>query len=230
MKEIQITLYEIFGYLVPGFVFASAIGMGYWTLFETNDLVLAKFDFPFWLIIAAVSYLAGHVAQSFANLFLKWHPNSELCFRNGKAGVGDVLIEEAKKLTKEIIDPTYTGRISPGIVIEVCDAMIEHRGSPQTREVYLYREGFYRGMFMALLALAVALGARAFTQKSVFTFQKFTHLFAPAEMGTLAGVALIVSVMFYFRFRRFGKYLIAHKLASALVLRYLDKEKRNPTA
>jgi hypothetical protein len=224
MKEIQITLYEIFGYLVPGFVFAGSISMGYWTVFEKNDLVISKIEAPFWFLIVMISYLAGHVTQSIANIILGQRSTARLCFRNGKKGIGDHLIEASKDLTMEIIKPGVSGRPDHTTILEVCDAMIEHRGSPQTREVYLYREGFYRGMWVALAFLSLVLLWRSFLEKSVFKFEGFSHNFTSWEMLVLAAISGIVGILFFFRFRRFGKYLITHKVASALVLKHLNKE------
>lgn len=223
MKELQITLYEIFGYLIPGFVFAGAISMGFWTVFEKNDLVISKPTAPFWFLIIVVSYVAGHVTQSVANIILRHRSTAKLCFQNGKKGIGDHLIEASKDLTMEIIKPGVSGRLDYTTILEVCDAMIEHRGSPQTREVYLYREGFYRGMWVALAFLSVALLWRSFLDKSVFKYEGFIHNFTSREMLVLTVISCIVGFLFFFRFRRFGKYVITHKVASALVLQHMNK-------
>lgn len=224
MKEIQITLYEVFGYLVPGFVFTGAVAMGYWTVFEKNDLVISKIDTPFWFLILVVSYLSGHVTQSLANIILCKRSTAKLCFQDGKKGIGDHLIEASKRLTMDIIKPGVSGRPDHTTILEVCDAMIEHRGSQQTREVYLYREGFYRGMWVALASMSFALFWRSNLEKSVFIYDGFSHSFTNGEMFALGSLSATVGILFFLRFRRFGRYLIIHKVASALVLKHLNKE------
>jgi hypothetical protein len=33
LKDIQVTLYDIFGYLLPGFIFLAGIAMLFWAIF-----------------------------------------------------------------------------------------------------------------------------------------------------------------------------------------------------
>jgi len=68
IKDIEITLYEIFGYLIPGAFFGLGLTILYWTLYEPSfvckfvslsnqEVVLFVFAF----------YMIGHVAQSVGN-------------------------------------------------------------------------------------------------------------------------------------------------------------------
>ena len=75
-KDIQVTLYDFFGYLLPGAVILVAAVLIFWTLFWPN----ASLPLPSSLPVLATSslvfaaYLAGHLGQALGNLLEKVSP------------------------------------------------------------------------------------------------------------------------------------------------------------
>src|SRR6185437_15764405 len=75
MEKLSFTLYEIFGYFLPGTVGMLALGILFWAIFlPTAAVHLGSWELSklwyFGLII--VSYFAGHVLQAISR---SWFPN-----------------------------------------------------------------------------------------------------------------------------------------------------------
>jgi hypothetical protein len=222
MKELQVTLYEIFGYLVPGAISLAAVSILYWTFFVAHPCDLDSITTSGWWGLAAVSYVAGHLTQALTNnLFLRWRkPTVSLVLEKGSPlslpqNVSDAAQEFACSIFKQ---PGGTA-LPPAVVYDVCDTFVQQKGKTESRDIYIYREGFYRGMFLATGLLAAAMIWRAFCQDSrLIVSGKFIH-FSSWELVAFACVFAIASILFFQRYRRFGKYLIANSIYAALILK-----------
>src|SRR3977135_2854446 len=70
LKDIQVTLYDIFGYLVPGFVSLAALVIPFWGFsFPTIPLPFQVFS-EHGLATGVAAYVIGHMTQAIANIFL----------------------------------------------------------------------------------------------------------------------------------------------------------------
>src|SRR5207253_10494786 len=68
------TLYEVFGYLLPGMVVGLAFVVLFWVAFaSTVPLGLATYhpSLAMWTALASGCYLLGHAVQAVGNIFLK---------------------------------------------------------------------------------------------------------------------------------------------------------------
>src|SRR5690349_19063426 len=77
MKEIQLTLYELFGYLLPGAVLTAGLAVLFWALFFPQDAV--EFDIKtveVWATFLVMAYLVGHAGQSVGNWLAQRFPPS----------------------------------------------------------------------------------------------------------------------------------------------------------
>lgn len=220
MKEIQVSLYEIFGYLIPGVVAVGASLIVYWTFFVSTPFVLAHNDGNGWWLALFGSYLAGHLVQSLANIVLCRRTNISLVLESGsKLSMPVEILNEAKRFAASLVGLKTSGKLPASSVYEICDAYVQQKGINDSREVFVYREGFYRGLFMSMALLSATLFLRAFCANSEVVWFGVHHEFTWSELVFLAVISGSASWLFFRRFRRFGKYLLSHGIYSALVIR-----------
>src|SRR5260221_13796098 len=72
-KELQITLYDVFGYLLPGAIIVVGLGVLFWTLFWPTAPLVIRTDPPVSVVVCSVliAYLAGHLGQGIGNFMEK---------------------------------------------------------------------------------------------------------------------------------------------------------------
>ena len=76
MKDIQVTLYDVFGYLFPGAIFVAALFLAYWTAFLPPHQDLTKITGAGWVFMLMVAYVSGHFVQALANLVVRLRPST----------------------------------------------------------------------------------------------------------------------------------------------------------
>lgn len=222
MKEIQLTLYEIFGYIIPGMITLSAVLIVYWTSFMKVPFSVDAISPQGWWAIAFAAYLIGHLIQAVANLgFMTiWIPTVDLVFgTKAPLALPAPIIAEAHAFALEKTKLPTGSKISGSQTFEICDAFLQQRGNSDTRDIYVYREGFYRGCFISSLLLGAAIILRALCKDSKLLIDGRYMSFSRLELLAVAFVLMGSAILFFQRFRRFGKYLIANSIYSALVLR-----------
>jgi uncharacterized protein YegP (UPF0339 family) len=86
----------------------------------------------------------------------------------------------------------------------MCDVVVTQKSATSEHELFTYREGFYRGMSVALLIVAVGLFARLIRGPATITLDK-DHT-ADRWMLIFFLVAVLVAAYLYFlRFERFTR-------------------------
>jgi hypothetical protein len=108
----------------------------------------------------------------------------------------------------------------------ICDEAVVQCGNLGDREIFVYREGFYRGLTIALAAFAAALAVRMARGETII---------ASAAAGVrnvgwdLLAFFLVTCLVFiylsYKRFRRFGRYRISQAILAFLVMPEEKKKK-----
>jgi hypothetical protein len=71
-KETKVTLYDVFGYLLPGAVLVAALATVAWAVYFPHEPL--SFSLPgaeAWVVLLAIAYIAGHMAQGLSNQLLK---------------------------------------------------------------------------------------------------------------------------------------------------------------
>lgn len=154
-KDIQITLYDLFGYLLPGAIVSFAIGIAFWALFwpslplvvpaqlSTLEIVFCLFTF----------YLVGHLGQAIGNLLVKL-PNIRTWREQNislSPGIRTLFLDAVS---------TCFGHAATSLSVDelflLCDQTLIHNSSLGEREIFVYREGFYRGTYIALSCMSVS--------------------------------------------------------------------------
>jgi hypothetical protein len=192
MKEIQVTLYEVLGYLIPGMVALAGLLLVASSLLDGRAVVLAGIDSA-WVRVGLlfIAYLLGHAVQGVANLVFRWLNTRDLTripedFRTGLIAA----LREKRRIAA-----------SHESLFEICDALIVSADGPtELRDIYVYREGFYRGTTVAIaVAIAGTFVAWCSWPWSVQRPSNATFIAALAFMAA-------VDVLFFKRFMRFAEY------------------------
>ena len=209
--EFRASLYDLFGYLLPGLVMTSALGILWWTIFGDStafpiDFVATGVGGTGFLILA---YVIGHVAHAVGNSL----PILRASLEDEILSVGHewslpspVLIAIDRSLRRRFsLDPTDLDAVLKYSLMDEGRALMEREGD---REVYVYREGFYRGMVVALLFGGIAALARVFVSPTCFSYGLTTPCGTRVQAGVLFLLVGACIVAYYRRMRRFGRYRI----------------------
>lgn len=216
-KDLQLTLYDIFGYFFPGLIVLFALTILFWALFWPTSAYVVYTDFsaPIIAILVLIAYLAGHLAQACGN-FLEKLPRAR-----------DVL--EKKLLIDDQLGPALNKalgqrfghgaeKLTPRETYRLCDQALVHHGSFGEREIFVYREGFYRGVCIALAVLTFGLLVRLVRLPA-----RLWILDAPTDIpfGALVLVILLAALgawLCFRRYLRFAEYRIRTCLLRFLAL------------
>lgn len=245
MKELNITLYEIFGYVLPGAIATLAVSLFFYIFTVSGtEMVLPQMSKTFLALIVIVAYFSGHIVQTLGNMVyrnmykaedvlleinvseerLGWFLSLERCVDSKFFGNHNKLPKDLLQSTAILLADIYKvapEAISGGTMYKLCDAYVLQNGNVSEREIYTYREGFYRGLSISCFMLVVATLCMCFLKPmtliwiNTFTieidFKDFLFVFLLATSGT---------ILFYYRYKRFYNYRIAIAVTSFVALIY----------
>jgi hypothetical protein len=216
LGDIRASLYDVFGYLFPGIFAASALFLIEASLNRPGSAVdLGILDEAEALIAFLLgSYILGHLTHSIGNItpYLNAHPARTLLGTGDGGKQLSVPLQEA--IDRQIRD-TY--RIDPAQLTSEEKYVLADEGRVLAaregeREVYVYREGFYRGMAIATALLTVALVLRVWRGPLCVEWPS-RALCADRFDLTYSAILGALSVLgFVLRMRRFGRYRVERAL------------------
>jgi hypothetical protein len=230
-KDLQVTLYEVFGYLIPGMVNLWALVILYWALFFPAQIVAV--DIPtgeLWVAFLVVAYIAGHMAQAVGNLVEQkcLKPVEQLVIENTAPDRLPQAVVDACKVKATELTKADMANAHPRLLYRVCDDAVIRSGKIGEREVYVYREGFYRGIFISFSVMAVACVALCIR---LFWVTERQVMLAKVQWGVtqwqlvfFAAVSVIWAWLSFRRYRRFGDYRTTHALLGFLTVKEPKKE------
>jgi len=200
-------------------------------------LPLFPLPFDLWLGLVVIAYYTGHVVQGLGNVLL----DNDSAFRaklnsiRGKSKQSEVssgdpellpVIQNAAALkAKKLMGIPPSDELPVRWVRDLADELVIQWGVSTEREVYLYREGFYRGSAISLLVFALCLLIRAIRGVTVINFCGQNHTVEMSELLVVIALCLIASFIFNARFNRFGKH---HRKEAILCLLLLDGRQGKP--
>lgn len=231
LKEIQVTLYEIFGYLLPGIVLTAALAVAFVAIyFPQNEVTFDLRSTEVWLTFLALSYIGGHMGQAVGNLLVKiWKWDEAKVVEQLPKELREAVAEKLKEKLGEKV-----GGLTGRWMYEVCDDAVVRSGKLGEREVYIYREGFYRGasvgfavMTLALVGLIIRLLCEP---QHTFTIGSWTV--TPGQLVFFVAVSGAWSCLALRRYWRFMDYRVRHSVLGFLSLsaQQKDKEKEKDNA
>lgn len=217
LKDLQVTLYDIFGYLLPGIVVLVALWVLAWALYfphaPLGPLDLSG-DERIFLTIAA--YFLGHVVQAVGNMIAR--------FLSAKAEeqvvsceMPHVLVENARTRAGKSLGVNLT-HLKAKWLVQVCDEAFAACGTAGEREVFQHREGFYRGLAIAFCLLSLAVLARLVVPGSTIEVGHATYPVPIAAWSFLCVLLALSTVLTWLRYRRFQRYRIVHAITGYLVM------------
>jgi hypothetical protein len=204
VEKLSFTLYEIFGYFLPGSVGVIATAIMFWAIFlPTSPIPVQSWELSklwyFGLIV--VSYYAGHVLQGMS----RW------CFSNPNGWVLakqelDMIsvIRQASKQVAAALDLGQSEILASDALVRVCDEAAVQYGQIGDRDVFVYREGFYRGSTAAFVLLDVGLLLRCVISGTAVRLH--TRVF-PVSCWQLIFIMAVVTFSVFFlgqRYRHFA--------------------------
>jgi hypothetical protein len=244
-QQAKVTLYDFFGYLLPGLVVLGALGLMFWVdQFPVTTIALSVPGAEAWAIILTVAYIAGHMAQALSILLLnvlaapfcwlrtwgwltRWRwfqrrhyfcSNEHILLAQDVLGCLPNAYISAAKIKAVTLSGLPTDAVNGDWLFRVCDEAVVQRGNTGDRDIFVYREGFYRGLWAALLVMLVALLVRAAVPGAAIRIASGqTDLSA----GAFRFFVVVVTACIYFsfqRFRLFGRYRITQALIAFLVM------------
>lgn len=210
-KELEITLYDIFGYLLPGSIILIAVVVLFWSLFWPSAPLVLIANAPTLAVTGLVfsAYLAGHLGQGIAN-FLEKLPNVKRKLENELP-----LSAELSQLVRDAVAARFgehAKSLKPKELALLCDQALICACSPGEREIFVYREGFYRGNCVALAILGLTLLLRLARSPTVICLADARIQIYRSE---LALAALVAAFSTWLSFRRYLRFA-THKNATCL--------------
>jgi len=107
----------------------------------------------------------------------------------------------------------------------LCAEAVNQRGKPGDRNVYVYREGFYRGLWVAFLLIFVSLCLRHSVPTANIQIRETIYDINYGLIPFSIPVTFVFSVMCFSRYRRFGKYRVSQGMLGFLTL--LDEKEKS---
>jgi hypothetical protein len=201
----KFTLYEFFGYLLPGAVALIGLSLLDLVFFHRAHAVSLGWCSTKQAAVAAIglSYLLGHAVQILANAILP--ETNMLILRLHRYNSTQELLKRTRStLPQNLIDQ------SDRDIVVMCEHEVKEQGPSENREIYIYREGFYRGMFISLVIVSIpAFLIAIITNFALFAMTWGTHR---AEAAIGAVLILGMAVGMYYRSLRFANYRIVQAL------------------
>ena len=132
--DIQVTLYDIFGYLLPGLVALGSITIFCWAAFTpASALTTPKLSGAWWIAVFVTSYILGNLVQAIANMLPYLQPRIEASLswtQHGDALASKLGLSKHEHETHE----SFAQR-----VFEAADIVVAQRGNTDDRQIYQYR-------------------------------------------------------------------------------------------
>jgi hypothetical protein len=227
MEKLSFTLYEFFGYFLPGNIGVAALAILFWALFlPMVPIPIQKFELnTLWYFgLAVISYYVGHVLQGISRSLFKNPDESVLAQQTSILP----LVKRAQEQLASRLGLAQTETPGAAMTVRLCDEVAIQHGQLGDRDVFVYREGFYRGSVASFILLDLALivrtivpGAALRLPAEVFSVSRWQLLF----------VAVIVTCSIFLlrqRYKHFAALRAVRGVLAYVSLSYFaDLSKKN---
>lgn len=166
-------------------------------------------------MLLAAAYIFGHFIQAIANSVYsrnRWRPENT---------IDSVIPAEIRAVLNDaacsVAGLDRTQQLSGPLIYDIADHFVLQHGKVAERDVYVYREGFYRGMTVGLLLLAVGCFCRMVAPASLQVLGVVITI-AAWPLFWIGLAALSVLALFVKRYFRFANYRVKYALYSFLAL------------
>lgn len=155
IEKLNATLYDLLGYLLPGFVVLGTSAIAEATFFDGKFLSMETIHQQ-WLLFTLIAYYLGHAAQSVA-ASLQSRFRATVTSQKGRLSMpfynqAKKLVRERYQFSEEEMKGIHTYEVS--LLSDTFAVMSDASGE---RDILIGREGFYRGSTVAFLLLCIVL-------------------------------------------------------------------------
>jgi hypothetical protein len=201
MEKFKVTLYDLLGYLVPGFLTNLVATLYFCYLFE-NDILLLKFYRLNLVWQLVLGYVSGHLLQAITSFIIRFDFTS--WWKRNKWD------ENLKKKVIEALSAELSMEKKDNITIDrktlrLAGAIIQTEAAITAPEIYRALIGFFRGMtgiFVIMFAVTLLFYVRNFSLPLRIISDRF--VLSPKLFGVLALVSLAFALISFLRFRYFS--------------------------
>lgn len=205
LSNITLSLFDIFGYLLPGFVVFCAVSIFVSSFAESSALALGGASNSL-LLASIAAYFLGHLCHLLAEwlylLLSKYFKKSEARLSEGLYRRIRVVAEEVYGIQVTSDDKGAHRRD----LYPLADAYLAASGNVQERDSLLAREGFVKTSTAAFAILTLVLLASLFKGGATLNLLQTAphHLSVGATIG-LSAVTLLATWLFWLRFLFFRR-------------------------
>ena len=220
VKELKFTLYEVFGYLLPGSVTLVALFLIFWAIYMPRRVIqIGLINVQAFAAGALIAYLLGHLSQAIGNIAPGsfCHFEKEALREDGPDSAANQFVKEAKIGVAKLCNVDKK-TISADWLYRVLDETVVQFGVGSEREIYQYREGFYRGCTVAFAVLAGGLLVRCIVPSTAVELRNVVHYLSRWVLVFPLLISISATWLSYRRFRRFGEYRVTRALLAFLLL------------
>ncbi len=209
ISDLRASLYDLFGYFIPGVTATCGLALLAHRFVNIPQEIGAATSAPIanGIPLVLVAYILGHAMHGIGNIIpgLNRTPESHAF---SERGLPQVLLTRVRDLlTKQLT--ADVANLPPEELYALADEASAARGSAGDRDVYIYREGFYRGMVVALAILALGLATSATASNHCVVGAPAAITCIPRGLAIFSTfLALGISWLFFHRMRRFGRYRV----------------------
>jgi hypothetical protein len=224
IQSFRLTLYDFFGYLLPGIIVTLAVALFIWPVyFPGKTLAVSPLPTQGLILIGIFSYFAGHLIQALGNLLGRTiKPEERLFGKAAKPSEHAIATAVRSTISSWGID---AGKLESIWLLRICDETLLQNGVVADREIYAYREGFYRGTCGSLLVLTVSLFVMFFSGNAALSIQGHVIELPKSFLLFCLVLSLVCAGMAFFRFTRFAQHRVNSAIAGFLVLQNAVKVK-----
>jgi hypothetical protein len=209
IEKLQLTLYEMFGYLLPGAIASAAVSILYWSLSLPN----VDPNVFGWSVIIALSYFFGHISQGIGNRFFRGVEEKTL---GPKGSLSKVIVDIARRKAGHRVG-TEPDDIDSSSLFRIADEASVQVGADADRDIFIYREGFYKGSAVAFSFLTIALIVRGLDGYAAIRLPDYSFYFSAWQIFAAAVVSAAAANICRQRFYRFGAYRVSRAIYAFVV-------------
>lgn len=228
MSGLQLTLYEILGYIFPGIFGLISIAILYWTVFWSNKVININLNLTIGQIVVLLIsvYVTGHIIQAISNSINKYFkkPEEFILSISEKNSLSEEILKRLFLLINEnfLVD---ANKISKTDIYFLCDSALLQNETIGQREIFEYREGFYRGMSITCFILSIVIVIRSIVPDFCVKLDEYVVNIDLLHGLFFSLVFIIFGYFNYIRFRRFARYRVTNAIFGYLALNSIKYKK-----
>ncbi len=230
MMNLRVTLYDVFGYLLPGTVFLASMLVLFWAMcIPQVPLQLITFPIEAWALFFLLAYFCGHAAQALGNILESLLSKLvRRCMILDKIlsvdknalvnGLGEA-VKVAAKTSVASLTKINADQITPELLYYLCDEAVAQGGATENCEIFEYREGFYRGMTVSWFLLSISLLIRVFRSDVAVILASGPEPIEGRIFFFVIIASLLTAALFFMRYHLFARHRVEAAIYGFLMLR-----------